>query len=244
MSRTPDDELADVLGELTDTLRTLEAAVTDARPRRGPFGLPPPPTPRQVLGFTGEYAIPTAIAVLQANIKILELVGAILRTTSPTDSTSRRREAVERLGGETVGHLERALGELQRAVEDGNLPQTPEARDVLQEARRLNDELQEYVRESTRTADAEREGVNRTSRTIPIDEGDDVGETNDPDDETDRGIEIDIEEELRSIKDTVETTERDDEQGAGEDDASSRSADDAGSSSEEDEHGDTDEDPE
>lgn len=206
MSRDPDDELADVLGDLADTLRTLESEVAHDRSSRGPFGLPPPPTPRQVLGFTGEYAIPTAIAVLKANIKILELVGAALRATSPTESSSRRRDAVERLGGETVGHLERALEEIQQAVDEGNLPQTPEARDVVEEARRLNDDLREYIRESTETADEERKRSKRDSRTIPIEDGDESGESGESDDSTESeitGVEIDIEEELRSIKDNV-----------------------------------------
>lgn len=205
MSRDRDDELADLLGELADTLRRLEAEVGPDRPRRGPFGLPPPPSPRDVMRFTGEYAIPTAIAVLEVNVRILELVGAALRAgATAEESRQRRGEVADRLRGETVSQLERALAEIQRAVEEGNLPQTPEVREIVEEARRLNADIREYVREADETVEDERQAERRVERrperwsergtSIPIDGGDE-GE-----DAEDGGVEIDVEEELESIK--------------------------------------------
>lgn len=206
MSRDRDDELADLLDELADTLRRLETQVEPDRPRRGPFGLPPPPSPRDVMAFTGEYAIPTAIAVLRANVKVLELVGAILRAGATADESRQRGgEAVERLRGETASHLERALAEIQEAIEEGDLPQTPEARDVVEEARRLNADLREYVREADETVEEERQAERRTERraergtSIPIEDGDDGGDDEEQADE-DGSVEIDVEEELQSIK--------------------------------------------
>lgn len=203
MPRDRDDELADLLGELADTLRRLEAEVGPDRPRRGPFGLPPPPSPRDVMRFTGEYAIPTAIAVLEANVRILELVGAALRAGATADESRQRgTESVDRLRGETVTQLERALSEIQRAVEEGDLPQTPEAREVLEEARRLNADLREYVSEADETVEDERQAERRAERrpergtSIPIDGAEE--ETDAEDDES--SVEIDVEDELRSIK--------------------------------------------
>lgn len=202
MSRDRDDELADLLDELAETLRRLEAQVEPDRPRRGPFEFPPPPSPRDVMAFTGEYAIPTAIAVLRANVKVLELVGAILRAGAAADGSRQRGgEPVERLRGETVTQLERALAEIQEAIEEGDLPRTPEARDVVEEARRLNADLREYVRDADETVAEERRAERREERqpkrgtSIPIDGGDE-GE----DAEDDDVVEIDVEEELRSIK--------------------------------------------
>jgi hypothetical protein len=223
MSRDRDDELADLLDELADTLRRLEAQVEPDRPRRGPFGLPPPPSPRDVMAFTGEYAIPTAIAVLRANVKMLELVGAILRAGATADESRQRGgEAVERLRGETASHLERALAEIQEAIEEGDLPQTPEARDVVEEARRLNADLREYVREADETVEEERQAERRTERraergtSIPIEDGDDGRDDEEQADE-DGSVEIDVEEELKSIKEGMGEEASDDGDEAGDD---------------------------
>ena len=214
MSRDRDDELADLLEDLTDTLRQIESEVGPNRPRRGPLGLPAPPTPRDVLQFTGEYAIPTAIAVLKANIKILELVGALLRA-GKTSGEARKRadDTVGELGTKTVSQLERALTEIQRAVEDGSLPQTPEARDVVEEARRLNADLREYVREADETVESEQQAERDAERGIDqgAEQDADRGTTIPIEDAADEpSVEIDVEEELKSIKEGMGESENED----------------------------------
>ena len=229
MSRDRDDELADLLEDLSDTLRRLEAEVGPGR-RRGPLGLPAPPSPRDVLTFTGEYAIPTAIAVLKANVRILELVGALLQAGARADETRERSgEAVDRLRGETVSQLGRALAEIQGAVEEGDIPETPEARDVIEEARRLNADLREYVREADETVEDEREAERRAERepgrttgeetTIPIEDASDEKPAEES--ATDEGsVEIDVEEELESIKEGMGDCEDEKSDGDAEDEES------------------------
>ena len=247
MSRDRDDDLADLLEELADTLRRIESEVSPKRPRRGPFGLPAPPSPGDILRFTGEYAIPTAIAVLKANIKILELLGALLRAGKASDEARQRAdETVGELGTKTVSQLERALTQIQRAVEDGNLPQTSEARDVVEEARRLNADLREYVREADESVESERRAERDANReTEQRAERDADGGTTIPiEDRSDESsVEIDVEEELKSIKDGMneETGDEGDEADDAEGSADGDGGDDGDDGDDEDEpQGDSD----
>lgn len=222
MSRDRDDDVAALVRDLSETLQRLEGEIGPERPRRGPFGLPPPPSPRDIMAFTGEYAIPTAIAVLKANIRILELVGAVLRATTPGDKRGEgSRTRLENLSTTTVDGLGRALAEIQHAIEEGSLPQTPEARDVVTEARRLNDELREYVDESEKTVEEERQHErerDRQGRSIPIEDGEEDREDGEDEIDEDASVQINIDEELRSIKDSMaDGGDGDDEQEGGDD---------------------------
>ena len=72
--------------------RIEELSVELGEPPRGPLGLPRPPTPGELLAFVDDHAIPTTIAVLEANVRALKaLRGAIklLRQTEGDGSGSR-----------------------------------------------------------------------------------------------------------------------------------------------------------
>jgi len=131
-------ELEERIEELSEELRS---------PPEGPFGLPRPPTPGEVLAFVDDHAIPTTIAILEANIRALRaLRGAInlLRQAEKRDPTGRAedlRDRTDSIAREAVGELDRAVSDLTTAIEGDGLPDDEEARSVLQEIRAVRDEV-------------------------------------------------------------------------------------------------------
>jgi hypothetical protein len=126
-------DLADAATELSETLEELRGELEE--PPRGPFGLPRPPSPTELLRVTERYTIPTVIALLEASIRALELLAAGLRLADgrPLDaandrsnqrSGTRSLDAIERAGRdrlaktsrETLRRLDDALAELQSAA--------------------------------------------------------------------------------------------------------------------------------
>ena len=142
MTTDRDDELAERVRELEDTLEALRDEL-EGRDRR--LMRRDPPRIRDVLRFADEFAIPTAIAVLEANRRMLELVQGAIRAT---DRGRRVGEESTAIGRETVDRLDRALTDLQAAIQDSALPQNDEARQLLEEARTLRDEIDTRVTES------------------------------------------------------------------------------------------------
>ncbi|MFB6174209.1 MAG: hypothetical protein ABEI39_06160 [Halobacteriales archaeon] len=134
------DDLEARIEELEGTLREVRDDLRD--PPRGPLGLPRPPTPREALRFADEYAIPAAIAILEANLRTLELLQGALRTARRGEDS---RERVEGIGREAADRIEAALADLQEALQASDLPSDPEARELLAEARELNAELREEL---------------------------------------------------------------------------------------------------
>lgn len=169
-----EQDIAELTEELASTLRELRGEVAIDRPPRGPFGLPRPPTPREMLRFTDEAAIPAAIAVLEANIRALELLQRALRLTDTEREARERGRRVqaraENLSRATLERLDDALADLQSALEGE--PPDPEARSLLDEARELRREIDDRL-------------------------GDTSGDAK-PDE-----VEIDIDAELESIKEDV-----------------------------------------
>lgn len=148
------------------------------------------PGPRDVLRATDRYLIPSVIVVLEANIKALEVLQKAIRVTD--------RERYDPEGGwsrEALERVDETLHHLQEQFEGGSLPQQPVAREVLERARELRDEVR-----------AELDALDDAPR----------GEPQQPDtDEEDEWaawaerepVRIDVEEELAAIKDELETTE-------------------------------------
>ncbi|WP_435194637.1 DUF7547 family protein [Natronomonas sp. EA1] len=134
MSDRPDD-LAPLLEELAETLEALQRA---QRPR----GL------SELLRFTEQYTIPAVIAVLEANIRLLELLagtirlaeGRVDRGRGDREGRGRGAEALSRSARET---LDAALADLTRAFEGE--PSDPESRRLLEEARELRAEVRERL---------------------------------------------------------------------------------------------------
>ena len=197
-------ELEERIDELEATLEELRA---ELGPRRGPMGLPRPPRPREMLRFTDDYAIPAAVAALEANVRALELLQAGIRASDPDRAADEAGRAV-RDRGATIGRtsmerLDRALTELESAVEDSGMPGDREARRLLTDARRLNDEIRDRVEAGGRPvgADPGRGGAIRI-------EVEAEGEADDG-----RDVEAEVESELETVKEEVEAERADDEGG-------------------------------
>lgn len=247
--------------ELDERVAELEARVRELRdelgePPRGPLGLPRPPTPGEVLSFTGEYAIPTAIAVLEANVRALQALRQVIRVLDPERSAvGEERDRLENRAADasraTLDRLEDALGDVETVVRESDLPREGEARDILEDARRINRDIRDRVERSRREADETRErergrGRDDTDRndtdrddadrgrdfearstTIEVTDADeDAGEDDDPEDLG----QVDVDAELRSIKDELESrevegrgTEGREEQSSEEDDSETES---------------------
>ncbi|WP_367996594.1 DUF7547 family protein [Haloferax volcanii] len=172
--RRRDDDILDVLDELGDTLDELGAELREERDRnRGRardrrvtgddrFRPPRPPTFGEVLRFTESYTIPTVIAVLEATIASLELLRRLMRLSDPgramDDARTETEARMRNVPKSAVSGVDRALDELRNALSEADLPSNPEARDVMDRARSLADEL------DARLSEAERERTARERR--------------------------------------------------------------------------------
>ena len=210
-------ELATLVAELRETLDELQGTVDTGRPG--------PPRPGELLRFTETYTIPTLIAMLEASIRALELLGATLRLvdgrgleTDRRDRSSATTARVESVGRATVDRVDAALSELTAALEGE--PPDGEARDLLAEARALRDEVDERVGESRRgrtrrdpdTGEGGADGTRgRDGHEIPVraeggaepsDEGADGAPAGEPPSADQEPVDVDAE--LESIRDELE----------------------------------------
>ena len=199
--RQADPDLARLADDLSTTLDDLRDELEDERgPPRGPLGLPRPPTPRELVRFTDEYTIPTLIAVLEANIRLLEaLQGAIRLARTGRAAGERGREMralTEELGRDGLDRLDDVLVDLQDAL-DGR-PENPEARTLLDDARALRHEIDDRLAE---TGNGRRPNVTRPRDAADGDRDDaNPVATDDPDE----SVAIDVDSELDSIRDEVD----------------------------------------
>jgi hypothetical protein len=189
-------DLADAATELSETLEELRAELQE--PSRGPFGLPRPPSPTELLRFTEQYTIPTVIALLEASIRVLELLAAGLRVADgrPLDAVSDRSVgAIERAGRdrlaqtsqETLRRLDDALTQLQSAA--AGEPSDPELRRLLDEARKLRSEVDERLSAAVSEPDTDTKD-NGGSSGVEIQPSED-------------GVGVDVDDELASIKEEL-----------------------------------------
>ncbi|WP_225334214.1 DUF7547 family protein [Halomicrobium urmianum] len=193
---TGDDDLGRQVGELVDALRALER---EFEPRTE-GGRPRPPSPRELMRFTSDVAIPAAILVLRTNVEALKLLQRALRMADgrpPTTGASGEvRDRAERLSRASLSRLDGALADLQDAVE--GRPEDEDARELLDEARRLREDVEDRLVSADGDSDAET--------------GARAGGIEDDADEP-RDVPVDVDAELRSIKD-----EFDDDGGSGDGD--------------------------
>lgn len=153
----PDDDLARAVADLVASLGDLRDDLAPRRPR-GPPGLPLAPRPAEVLRFADDHAIPTAIAVLEANVRALELLRAAIRLADPDREAAPAggESAVARagtVGREALVRADEALDDLVAAVEEGALPPDADARAVVEDARRLRAEIDDRLAAAERSAD-------------------------------------------------------------------------------------------
>ena len=127
---------AEIVGELTRTLRALRRELRAADGRQG-RGLD------RLVQFTSEVTIPATILVLETNIRALQLLQRSLRLARDTDEASDQSRDVADLGQSVVGRIDEALSEAQRAVEKTSADE--QARDLLDEAQELNRQLETQI---------------------------------------------------------------------------------------------------
>ncbi|WP_435178387.1 DUF7547 family protein [Halorussus sp. AFM4] len=230
---------------LDERVEELEARVRElrtelGRPPEGPLGLPRPPTPREVLSFTGEYAIPTAIAMLEANVRALKALQQVIRLVDPERSVvDEERDRLQSRAADasrvTLKRLESALEDVETTIQESDLPRDDEARSILDDARRINREIRDRSDRERREVDEqrrrERDIDRERGRTDPDRDdstGLDGGTTIELTDESDREdgaeddeeadgddrAEVDVEAELESIKDEMENRRREERSAA------------------------------
>jgi len=221
------DELEDRLDELESTLTDLRRELREER-RRTP---PKPPSLSELLRFTEQYTIPTLIALLEATIQSLELLRRTLRLADPEravreeSETARRR--LDSVGAEASGQLAGALAELRTALSETDLPENPESRRLVDDARELTSEIERRLRDAEQTVrdQQDRERRDRAADRQPASQNRDRGVMIDvtdaadsdsesgtaeagDDDQDDDSPQVDVESELESIKEELDRTKR------------------------------------
>lgn len=199
MSRSDgDSDLGPLVADLVTTLREIES---EFEPRTE-SGLPRPPSPRELVRFTSDVGIPAAILLLRTNIEALRLLQRALRMadgrppTTGAGSTEVRRRA-EQLSKTTLSRLDGALADLQEAVE--GTPQDEDARDLIEEARALRADVERKLADGT-------DGSGEDEASPAGDESDD------------QSVPVDVDAELRSIKDEFDANDGHGSEDGGEND--------------------------
>lgn len=187
-----DPELTELLADLTRTLRDLQDEVE-------PDGGPRLPTPSELSRFTSEVAIPGLILFLKTQIRALQLIRRALRMAdgrnpSPNSGVSEVRDQAQRVGEASMNQLEGVLDELQSALEQR--PPDDEARELLTRARDLQNEVSEQLNETQQNAS------DRSGDSDEAGDGD-AGASHRQSDPVD----IDVESELRTLKDNLDAVD-------------------------------------
>lgn len=179
MSAPGDEDLAERVADLEEALRELQDELTTER-----RGLPRPPSPVDILRFTDEYGIPATIAFLEAHIRALELLQGMIRLAGVSESERSSDRQVERVSRSAIKRLDAVVSDLRATP----LPQEPEARELIEEAQDLRDELADRM--------------------------DEAHDSTTPEDAV--SVDIDVDEELDAIKSDVRDDDEDDDQPSGE----------------------------
>jgi hypothetical protein len=149
MARRDDRELRALLADLDETLDRLRDELDDRDDR--PPARREPPSVGELVRFTEEHTIPTTVAVLEATVAALELLQGLLGLVTRSGRDGRSPGA----GSEAVGGV---VSELRRALSEVDLPDDPETRDVVREARDLTEAVERRV-EGRDAADGSDRGV-------------------------------------------------------------------------------------
>lgn len=198
------ENLAPLLEELADTLARLRDETAGGRQ----------PGFRDLLRFTERYTIPAVVAVLETNIRLLELTAGAIRLADGRLEDRRVEDDA------TAGHRQVSTEALEAALDDlgealRGTPADPAARDILAEARDLRREIRgrlteadaDPTDESTDEADPEN-GTDRTGaggrsgHRVPVQE-----ETEGPENR------VDVDAELETIRRQLDVDEEADADG-------------------------------
>lgn len=226
-SDSDDEDLAADAAELARLLRELRSDLERyERRRRGPAGLPRPPSPRELLTFADEVAIPTLIAILEVNVKLLEALRRTIRLAEGGERVRERGEAASTRGRDvardvserTLDGLASALSDLQRALDEDAVPEEAAAADLVERVQELRSEVEDSVdraredvaanRDRERATDDEPTSIDVTGpEDDPSDAADDQEDQPDREDEVD----VDVDAEIESLKDEYGEGEDDEE---------------------------------
>jgi len=129
------------LAELTERLDRLQRELE--RRRRPPL-IPRPPRAEELRQFTTDVAIPGLILLLETNVRALKLFQRTLRTAEASESRgSAAADRASELGAATLARLDSALEEAQSVL--AAEPPDSEARELLEDARTLQTEIQNQL---------------------------------------------------------------------------------------------------
>jgi len=190
MSERGEPDLTRLLRDLTRELQTLQREVEN-QDRRSVS------TRRQLSEFTSEVAIPGLILLLETNIRALKLLRRAIRLADGRDPRESRsdtaatalRDRAERLGTATLSRLDETLAELQTSLEDRG---DDDVRAMVDEARELQQEISERIDDAG------------SDRSQPASAGEREPGTDTDIPAADDHVTIDVESELRTLKDDLE----------------------------------------
>ncbi len=188
-----DPELTELLAELTRELQRVEREI-EPKPR-GRL-----PTRQELARFTSEVAIPGLILLLQTQIRALELLRRTIRLAEGREPTPHQRTVkhrAEQLGTATLSQLDSVLTELHATI-DGR-PEDDRAKRLLDDAKRLQEQIQAELAEGSDAAAGGRTNEGETSEELSEETGTDPLSA-----EPGQSVAIDVEEELRSLKGTLD----------------------------------------
>lgn len=185
MSDGRDRELAESAAELAETLDELRAELE--RERRASLGIV------DLLRFTERYTIPAVIAVLEANVRMLELLAGSIRVATGDSESGASSETASHAASATLDALDRALREASQALAGGE-PTDRRARELLRDARELRDEVAGRLGEDPGTR----------SETAPAVRDDDVASAGD----VEGPVSVEVESELDTIREEVDEERR------------------------------------
>ena len=192
MSDSGDADVTRLLRDLTRELQTLQRELDSDRPGRMS-------TRRQLSRFTSEVAIPSVILVLEMNIRALKLLRRTIRLAEGREPRSQHsraagevRDRAELLGQQALSRLDQTLETVQSSLEEEGADE--DVRRLLAEARSLQDQISQQLATEggTDTADVADE------TTVGVESGE-----SEP-------VNVDVETELRTLKDNLEDDDGDD----------------------------------
>lgn len=195
------EDLERTVGELAATLDELR---DELEPEQRPSRV------RDLVRFTEQYTIPAVIAILETNIRLLEMLQGAIRLAD-----GRLDREGERTADRAFDALDGAFSDVRDAI--AGTPENPEARRLLEEARDLRAEAERRVEERRRDdrPESARQGDDRPGDELPGDElpGDERGTPERAREARDgpHEVPVDVEAELETIKREFDETEDGDE---------------------------------
>lgn len=171
------------------------------------------------------------IALLEATVQSLELLRRTLRLADPEravrEESETARSRLDQVGAEAGNQLAGALSELRTALSEADLPENPESRRLIDDARDLTGEIETRLRDAEGTVREQRDRERRPDsgrrddgsasrdRGVMIDvtDADGDGATGDgasasEETDNDEPPAVDVESELESIKDELDRSQQ------------------------------------